>query len=81
MQRVELDSKFLEGTFHDGALRVVINRPERRNACPIQMYHGIKKAAVLADRNPEVDALILTGWASWPCRWRPSSARSARAKG
>jgi enoyl-CoA hydratase/carnithine racemase len=61
MQRVELDSKFLDGTLHDGALRVVINRPERRNACTIQMYHGIKKAAVLADRNPAVDALIITG--------------------
>ena len=61
MQRVELDSKFLDGTLHDGALRVVINRPERRNACTIQMYHGIKNAAVLADRNPAIDALIITG--------------------
>jgi enoyl-CoA hydratase/carnithine racemase len=61
MQRVDLDSTYLEGTIRDGALRVVINRPERRNACTIEMYHGLKKAAVLADRDPEVDALILTG--------------------
>jgi enoyl-CoA hydratase/carnithine racemase len=61
MQRVDLDSKFLEGTLHGGALRVVINRPERRNACTIQMYHGIKKAAVLAERDPSVDALVITG--------------------
>jgi enoyl-CoA hydratase/carnithine racemase len=61
MQRVELDSKFLEGSVHDGALRVVINRPERRNACTIQMYHGIKKAAVLAENDPNVDALVITG--------------------
>ena len=61
MQRVDLDSKYLEGTIQNGALRVVINRPERRNACTIEMYHGIKKAAVLADRDPEIDALLLTG--------------------
>jgi enoyl-CoA hydratase/carnithine racemase len=61
MQRVDLDSKYLEGTVDDGALRVVINRPERRNACTIEMYHGIKKAAVLADRDPAIDALVLTG--------------------
>jgi enoyl-CoA hydratase/carnithine racemase len=61
MQRVDLDSKYLEGTIQQGALRVVINRPERRNACTIEMYHGIKKAAVLADKDPEIDALLLTG--------------------
>ena len=42
-------------------MRVVINRPERRNACTIEMYHGIKKAAVLAEKDPDVDALLLTG--------------------
>ncbi|MDX2165656.1 MAG: enoyl-CoA hydratase/isomerase family protein [Deltaproteobacteria bacterium] len=61
MSRVDLDSQYLDGSLEDGVLRVVINRPERRNACTIEMYHGIKKAAVLADRNPEVDALLLTG--------------------
>ena len=61
MTRIELDSRFLEATLHDGVMRVVINRPERRNACTIEMYHGIKKAAVLADRDPTVDVLLLTG--------------------
>lgn len=61
MTRIELDSRFLEGTLQDGVLRVVINRPERRNACTVEMYHGIKKAAVLADRDPAIDALVLTG--------------------
>lgn len=61
MQRVDLGSKFLDGTLHEGVLRVVINRPERRNACTIEMYHGIKKAAVLADKDPAVDAVLLTG--------------------
>ena len=57
MPTVDLDSKYLHGTIRDGALRVVIDRPQRRNACTIEMYHGIKKAAVVADRDPSVDAL------------------------
>lgn len=61
MTRVDLDSQYLEGTLGSGVLRVVINRPERRNACTIEMYHGIKKAAVLADKDPAIDALLLTG--------------------
>ncbi len=61
MTPVDLDSQYLEGTLHDGVLRVVINRPERRNACTIEMYHGIKKAAVIADRDAAIDALVLTG--------------------
>ena len=61
MQRVDLNSKYLEGSIEKGALRVVINRPERRNACTIEMYHGLKKAAVVADKDPSVDALLITG--------------------
>jgi enoyl-CoA hydratase/carnithine racemase len=61
MPSVDLDSKYLHGTVQDGALRVVIDRPERRNACTIEMYHGIKKAAVLAEKDPDVDVLLITG--------------------
>src|SRR5215470_715019 len=61
MPRVDLASKYLEGTVQNGTLRVVINRPDRRNACTIEMYHGIKKAAVLAEKDPDIDALLLTG--------------------
>ncbi|MBX3024460.1 enoyl-CoA hydratase/isomerase family protein [bacterium] len=61
MARIDLDSRHLDATLDDGVLRVVINRPERRNACTIEMYHGIKKAAVLADKDPTVDVLLLTG--------------------
>ena len=43
------------------------DRPERRNACTIEMYHGIKKAAVLAERDPDVDVLVLTGAGEWFC--------------
>src|SRR5215475_12437965 len=58
---VDLGSRHLRATKEAGVLRVVIDRPQRRNACTIEMYHGIKKAAVLADRDPSVDALVLTG--------------------
>src|SRR5215470_14128893 len=61
MPRVDLASKYLEGTVQNGTLRVVIDRPQRRNACTIEMYHGIKKAVVLADTDPGVDVLVLTG--------------------
>jgi enoyl-CoA hydratase/carnithine racemase len=61
MDRIDLGSKFLDGSLANGVMRVVINRPERRNACTIEMYHGIKRAAVLADKNPDVDVLVLTG--------------------
>ena len=61
MSTVDLDSKYLHGTIQNHALRVVIDRPQRRNACTIEMYHGIKKAVVLADKDPAVDVLVLTG--------------------
>jgi enoyl-CoA hydratase/carnithine racemase len=40
---------------------VVIDRPERRNALTIEMYHGLKKAAVLAGRDAAIDLLVVTG--------------------
>src|SRR5215470_5173956 len=61
MERVDLGSQFLHGTAEAGVLRVVIDRPQRRNACTIEMYHGLKRAAVLADREPEIDTLLITG--------------------
>jgi enoyl-CoA hydratase/carnithine racemase len=58
---IDLGSRHLRATRGGGVLRVVLDRPERRNACTIEMYHGIKKAAVLAERDPGVDLLLLTG--------------------
>src|SRR5215831_8574258 len=61
MTTIDLGSSGLRATQADGVLRVVLDRPERRNACTVEMYHGIKKAAVLAERDPEIDVLVLTG--------------------
>ncbi len=61
MATIDLGSTGLRGSNEGGVLRVVLDRPERRNACTIEMYHGIKKAAVLAGKDPSVDVLLLTG--------------------
>ena len=61
MTAIDLGSTGLRATKSDGVLRVVLDRPERKNACTVEMYHGIKKAAVLAERDPEIDLVVLTG--------------------
>jgi len=64
---VDLGSRFLSATIEAGVLTVVIDRPARRNALTIEMYHGIKKAAVLAGRDPAIDVLVVTGTGEWFC--------------
>jgi enoyl-CoA hydratase/carnithine racemase len=64
---VDLGSRHLHATSDGGVLRVVIDRPERRNALTIEMYHGLKKAAVLAARDPAVDVLLVTATGEWFC--------------
>ena len=60
-QTIDLGSRHLHAATADGVLRVVIDRPERRNALTIEMYHGLKKAAVLAERDAGIDVLLVTG--------------------
>src|SRR5581483_8927004 len=60
MAAVDLGSRHLRATKAGGVLRVVLDRPARRNALTIEMYHGLKKAAVLAERDPGVDVLVVT---------------------
>ena len=67
MTTIDLGSTGLRATKEDGVLRVVLDRLERRNACTIEMYHGIKKAAVLAERDAEVDVLLLTASGDYFC--------------
>jgi len=61
MATIDLGSTGLRATKEGGVLRVVLDRPDRRNACTVEMYHGIKKAAVLAERDPQIDVVVLTG--------------------
>jgi len=67
MTAIDLGSAHLHATAGDGVLRVVIDRPARRNALTIEMYHGLKKAAVLAERDSEIDILLLTATGEWFC--------------
>jgi enoyl-CoA hydratase/carnithine racemase len=67
MTAIDLGSRHLHATTGDGVLRVVIDRPERRNALTIEMYHGLKKAAVLAERDPAIDVLLVTATGEWFC--------------
>ena len=64
---VDLGSKHLHATKDEGVLRVTIDRPERRNALTIEMYHGLKKAAVLTERDPEIDLLVVGATGEWFC--------------
>lgn len=66
-ERIDLGSQFLEASKEDGVLRVVINRPERRNALTIEMYHALKKAAVLAEKDAAVDVLLVTSTGDYFC--------------
>jgi len=61
MTTIDLGSQYLRATCEKGVLRVALDRPDRRNACTIEMYHGIKKAAVIAENDSDVDVLVLTG--------------------
>jgi len=67
METVALGSRHLRATKEAGVLRVVIDRPTRRNALTIEMYHGLKKAAVLAERDAAVDVLVVTGTGDYFC--------------
>lgn len=58
---VDLGSRYLRAGLADGVLRVTIARPERRNALTVEMYHGLKRAAVLAEKRPDIRLLLVTG--------------------
>jgi enoyl-CoA hydratase len=61
----DLGSPHLRTSVEQGVLHVVIDRPERRNAFAQDMYRGIKRAAIWADRQPEIDAVCITGIDTW----------------
>ncbi len=61
----DLGSPFVAATVGDGVLRVTIDRPDKRNAFTQDMYRAIKRAAIWADRQAELDAVVLTGVGEW----------------
>lgn len=67
IESVDLDSRHLIAEKRDGVLTVRIERPDRRNALTIESYHGIKKACVIAERDPDVDVVVITGSGDYFC--------------
>jgi enoyl-CoA hydratase/carnithine racemase len=64
-RRIDLGSRHLDARSEGGVLRVRIDRPEKRNATTQEMYRGLKRAAILADADPEIDVLLVTGTGEW----------------
>lgn len=64
---VDLETDFLRAHRDDGVLHVRIDRADRRNAMTQAMYRGLKKAFLLADGDPEIDAVCLRGTGDWFC--------------
>ena len=61
----DLGSQHLVTHVEDRVLHVRIDRVEYRNAFTQDMYRGLKRAAIWADRQPELDAVCLTGTGDW----------------
>ena len=58
---VDLGSPCVHAFQHGHTLRVRIDRVEKRNAMTQDMYRAVKRAAILADRDADIDVLVLTG--------------------
>ena len=61
----DLGSQHLHVHVAERVLHLRIDRPKRRNAFTQEMYRGIKRAAIWADRETELDAVCLTGTDQW----------------
>lgn len=60
-QKIDLGSRYLHCEVVDRVMRVRIDRLHKKNSMTQDMYRGVKRAAVLADGDPELDVLCLTG--------------------
>ena len=65
MEAPDLGSRFLLTRLEGRVLHLQVNRPERRNSYTQDMYRGIKRAAVWADEQADLDAVCLTGVERW----------------
>ena len=61
MTEVDLGTEFLKADIENHVMTVRIDRVDRRNSMTQAMYRGVKRAAILADGDPQVDVLLLTG--------------------
>ena len=61
----ELGSRHVVAEVRDRVLHLRLDRPGRRNAVTQDMYRALKRAAVWADGQSELDAVCLTGTDEW----------------
>ena len=61
----DLGSPHLVVSLDGRVLHIRIDHVDRRNAFTQDMYRGLKRAAVWADGQPDVDAVCLTGTDEW----------------
>lgn len=61
----DLGSPHLVAHLDGRVLHLRIDRPERRNAFSQDMYRGLKRAAVWADQQAQLDAVCITGTDEW----------------
>jgi enoyl-CoA hydratase/carnithine racemase len=61
----DLGTRYVHARLEGRVLHLQIDRVERRNAFTQDMYRGIKRAAVWADEQPELDAVCITGTDQW----------------
>jgi enoyl-CoA hydratase/carnithine racemase len=65
MEAPDLGSRHLVTELRGRVLHLRIDRVERRNSFTQDMYRGIKRAAVWADGQAELDAVCITGTDEW----------------
>jgi enoyl-CoA hydratase/carnithine racemase len=61
----DLGTPYLAAEVRGRVLHVKIDRVDRRNAFSQDMYRGLKRAAIWANGQPELDAVCLTGTDRW----------------
>jgi enoyl-CoA hydratase/carnithine racemase len=67
MTALDLGTPYLAASVDNHILHVRIDRPERRNAMTLDMYRGVRDAAIIADGDPEIDAVCIRGSGDWFC--------------
>ncbi|MEZ7979591.1 MAG: enoyl-CoA hydratase/isomerase family protein [Myxococcota bacterium] len=67
MTKVDLGTPYLDAHVDKRVIHVRINRVERRNAMTLDMYRGLRDATILADGDPEIDAVCVRGTGDWFC--------------
>jgi enoyl-CoA hydratase/carnithine racemase len=61
----DFGSRFIVASVDNRVLQLRIDRAERRNAFTQDMYRAVKRAAIWANDEPELDAVCITGTDQW----------------